>query len=125
MTAKSFSSGERRALRILIVIVILSRLALAFRPDWRVCSRPYNDDSFYLFSVSDHIAHGDGLTVDGIHPTNGIQPLITFLYVPFFLIAGSKLLALHFCFIIIALCDALSVFFIAKLVKLLARRNID
>ncbi|MBS1904077.1 MAG: hypothetical protein JSS75_10255 [Bacteroidetes bacterium] len=121
-----FRIEERRAIRILIVIAVISRLALAFRPEWRIFTRPYSEDSFYIFSVSEHLAHGDGITVDGVHPTNGIQPLIAFLYVPFFWIAGAnKLLALRLCFIVVALCDGFSVLVLAKLLRRLVRGSPD
>ncbi len=122
MTSSLFSSRERRILRILLVITLITRLGLAFRSEMRICSRPFNDDSFYLFTVSDHLAHGHGLSVDGVHLTNGIQPLVTFLYAPCFMLAGSdKLLGLRLCFIIVALCDCLSVLFIAKLLRRLQK----
>ncbi len=124
MLLRSFTSPERRILQILIVVTIVSRLALAFRPEWKICSRPFIDDAFYIFNVSQHIAAGAGLTVDGIHQTNGIQPLITFIYAPLFAIArGDSLLGLRFCFILVALWDALSVLFIAKLIRRLFRQN--
>ncbi|HYM20500.1 MAG TPA: hypothetical protein VEW28_05790 [Candidatus Kapabacteria bacterium] len=121
-----FSPVERRALRILLIVTLISRLALALRPEWQIVTRPYSEDSFYIFTVAGHIAHGDGITADGVHTTNGIQPLIAFVYVPFFLIAGAnKLLALRLCFIVVALCDTLSVLFLAKLLKQLARSKTD
>ena len=124
MILRSFTAQERRILQILIFITIVSRLALAFRPEWKICSRPFIDDAFYIFNVSQHIAAGAGLTVDGIHQTNGIQPLITFIYAPFFAIArGDSLLGLRLCFILVALWDALSVLFIAKLIRRLFRQN--
>ncbi len=126
MSLRSFVPQERRVLRILIILTIVTRLALAFRPEWRIATRPFNDDAFYLFTVSEHLAHGDGLTADGIHPTNGIQPLVTYLYVPFFAMAnGDKLLAIRLCFILIAIFDAIGVYFIAKLMLLLVRRETE
>lgn len=126
MSLRSFVPEERRVLRILIILTIIIRLALAFRPEWRITTRPFNDDAFYLFTVSEHLAHGDGLTIDGVHPTNGIQPLVTYLYVPFFAIAnGDKLLAIRLCFILIAIFDAIGVYLIAKLILLLARRETE
>ena len=126
MSLRSFVPEERRILRILIILTIIIRLALAFRPEWRIATRPFNDDAFYLFTVSEHLAHGDGLTIDGVHPTNGIQPLVTYLYVPFFAIAnGDKLLAIRLCFILIAIFDAIGVYLIAKLILLLARKETE
>lgn len=47
------------------------------------------DDSFYAFQIARNIAHGNGMTFDGIHPTTGFQPLYVFLLVPVYMIAGS------------------------------------
>ena len=47
------------------------------------------DDSFYAFQIARNIAHGMGPTFDGVHLTNGFQPLYVFLLVPIFLIAGD------------------------------------
>ena len=40
---------------------------------------PVIDDAFYSLSVSRHLALGHGLSVDGLQPTNGFQPLWVFL----------------------------------------------
>ena len=126
MRTSSFSLRERRILRWIIFIVILTRITLAFRSEERIYTRPYFEDSFYLFSCAEHFAHGEGFTCDGIHPTNGVQPLIVILYTPLFLLAGAdKLLALKFGFVLIAIFDSLSVVFISRLVRLLQKKPVD
>jgi hypothetical protein len=47
------------------------------------------DDSFYAFQIARNIAHGIGPTFDGVHLTNGFQPLYVGLLVPIFLFAGD------------------------------------
>ena len=42
-----------------------------------------SDDLFYFTVVAANIAAGKGVSFDGEHPTSGIQPLFTFLLVPF------------------------------------------
>jgi hypothetical protein len=122
----SFSARERRALQILVVITLITRLVLAFRPEWQIATRPYQEDSFYIFNVAEHLAHGQGITVDGAHATNGIQPLIAFVYAPCFAIAGhDHWLGLRLCFIVTALFDALSVILIALLVRAMMRNSSD
>ena len=126
MSISSFSPSERRILRWIVFFVILLRIALAFRSEERIYSRPYFEDSFYLFSCAQHFVQGEGFTCDRIHPTNGVQPLIVIFYAPVFLIAGAnKLLALQLAFILIALFDSLSVLFIARLVRLLQKKPND
>ncbi|MFI5264795.1 MAG: hypothetical protein ACHQM6_09795, partial [Candidatus Kapaibacterium sp.] len=123
MRASLFSLPERRILRLVIFFVIVSRIALVFRPEERIYTRPYLEDSFYLFNCAEHFAHGEGFTCDGKQPTNGVQPLIVILYSPLFLIAvANKLLALKLGFILTALFDSLSVIFIARLIRLLQKK---
>ncbi len=118
-----FSQKERRILRYIILFVLVTRIILVFRSEPRIYSRPYTEDTFFLFSCADHFAHGEGFSVDGIHSTNGVQPLIVVIYAPLFLIAGSdKLLALKLGFILIAIFDCLSVVFLARIVRLLQKK---
>jgi len=115
--------SEKIVMRWIIFFVIVSRILLMFRSEERIYTRPYSEDSFYLFNCAEHFAHGEGFTCDGKQPTNGVQPLIVILYAPLFLIAGAnKLLALKLGFILIALFDSLSVILIARLVRLLQKK---
>lgn len=116
-----FTLKEKKALRVIVFLTIIMRLALMFRSEERIFTRPFNEDSFYLFSTAEHFAKGNGFSVDGAQPTNGVQPLIIFFYAPLFLIAGfNKLLVLKLAFIWVALFDALSVFLLAVLMKKLS-----
>lgn len=118
---KVFSPHSRKIILILIAITVISRLALAFRPEIRIASRTYIEDAFYAFNTAYHIAAGHGITADGVHPTNGIQPLIVFLYVPFFAIAdGDKWLAVRLVFILIALMEVACIIVLARLLKRLS-----
>src|SRR5439155_18467533 len=65
-----------------------------------------------------HLSQGHGFTVDGMHITNGVQPLIALLYVPFFFIAGAdKMLGLRLTFILNAMIEVGSVYLVARLIK--------
>ena len=115
---KSFAPKSRKIVFALIAITVVSRLVLAFRPEAKLASRPYLEDAYYAFNTAYYLSLGEGITADGVHPTNGIQPLIVFLYVPFFAIAdGDKWLALRLIFILIALLEAASLIVLAKLLK--------
>jgi hypothetical protein len=119
-----FSQDEKKALRIIVFITIVMRLALMFRSEERIFTRPFTEDSFYLFSTAEHFAKGEGFSVDGVQPTNGVQPLIIFFYGPLFLIAGfNKLLVLKLAFVWIALFDAISAVLLAALIKKMMRRE--
>jgi len=47
------------------------------------------DDASYYFTIARNLAAGRGLTFDGIHPTNGFQPLWLLMLVPLFLLHGT------------------------------------
>jgi hypothetical protein len=114
----SLTAKDKRIIFWIIAIAMVMRLALAFRPEARLASRPYIEDAFYVFNTAYHLAQGNGLSADGVHQTNGIQPLIAFLYVPFFAIAGEdKWLATRLIFILLALLDALAIWLMAPLMR--------
>jgi hypothetical protein len=118
---KVFSEHSRKILWILIAITVVTRLALALRPEAKLASRTYIEDSYYAFNTAYHIAEGHGITADGIHPTNGVQPLIVFLYVPFFAIThGDKWLAIRLIFILITLIEIASIIVVARLLRRLS-----
>src|SRR5262245_7946515 len=75
------------------------------------------DDSFYAFQIARNIAHGEGATFDGIHATNGFQPLYVGVLVPLYWIAGSSsTLPIHLALIISALLTVASAFILYRLV---------
>ena len=71
------------------VIVAFGGLSLALRPNSRVWDLPLKDDGYYSLTVARNIAAGKGITIDGTTPTNGFQPLFTFLCVPLFIVSGG------------------------------------
>lgn len=78
------------------------------------------DDSFYTFQIARHIAAGDGPTFDGVHLTNGFQPLYVGMLVPLYVVAGrSETLPIHFALVLSALLTVGSAYL---LYRLLARR---
>jgi hypothetical protein len=50
---------------------------------------PLTEDGYYSLSVARNLGTGHGLTIDGTHLTNGIQPLWVFVTAPLFSIAGG------------------------------------
>ena len=82
------STATESILRIVfglaLAAAILAQLGLLFRADSRFLERPQIEDSYYAFSVSRSIAEGRGFSIDGVHSTNGVQPLICLLYAPIF-----------------------------------------
>jgi hypothetical protein len=67
---------------ILVGLTLLLALvtgALIFRNNVNVFTTPLTEDGFYSLAVARNIARGLGMTADGIHPTNGFQPLFTMI----------------------------------------------
>jgi hypothetical protein len=117
-----FTSIEKWWLWMFSVIALVSRAALAFRTDARIATVPYGDDAFYVFSIARNLALGRGPSVDGIHPTNGFQPLIAYLYAPiFWLCSPNDWLAIRWTFVLSGVIAAISVWLIAMLVRTLLR----
>jgi hypothetical protein len=120
------STREKKFLFIIVSVALVLRLALIFRSEALIYSRPYFDDTFYATGCAYHLANGQGLTSDGVHPTNGIQPLIVFLDVPLFAIAGAdKLLGLRLTILLEAIIDTLSVYLFALLIARLRKKPED
>ncbi len=75
------------------------------------------DDSFYAFQIARNIAHGHGPTFDGVHLTNGFQPLYVALLVPVFLVSGqSQTLPVHLALILSALFTVGTAYLLYRLV---------
>jgi hypothetical protein len=83
------SNWPAGVLKALVVIALLAHFSLTIRGRAKLADYPLTDDSFYPFAVARHVALGQGVTIDGVSPTNGFQPLFTFATVPFFRFAGQ------------------------------------
>lgn len=62
---------------------LIVRLIIIFQPEANLLTRWGSDDLYYYSQIAGHIASGDGFTFDGIHSTNGFQPLFLFVLIPF------------------------------------------
>ncbi len=93
---KNKSMRSQFFFKSIFLAAFILRIALLFRPDDLFNSRPFIEDAYYSFSVARSIGHGQGFTVDGVQPTNGVQPLIAILYSPLFSFFSDEI-ALRFC----------------------------
>ncbi len=92
-------------LRGAVVVIAATTATLVLRPRSLVVLWPLLEDGFYSLTVARNVALGRGVSFDGVSPTNGFQPLFTFLTVPAFLLAGADrysavrvVLGLHWAF---------------------------
>ena len=119
-----FTIPEKRALWVLTFVVLISRSAFALLNDHLIFGTVFVDDAFYALSVARHIALGHGFTADGIHPTNGFQPLNTLLQSICFLAAGGdRFNGVRWCFALSALIEAAFIWACATLLSKMHRSN--
>lgn len=78
------------------------------------------DDTFYILGISRFIAAGFGPSVDGVHLTSGIQPLVSFLLAPAFWLGLNGDRALIFSIYLSAFWGGLSTFLIGNLLNQIA-----
>jgi hypothetical protein len=85
---------KRKKLLIFLFFILLNILPQIFV----IISKPDNlmnwyltDDAFYYFKVAQNIAEGNGITFDGINPTNGFHPLWMIICIPIFVLARFNL----------------------------------
>jgi hypothetical protein len=120
------SPRERKYVWLFASITFISRLALGLRSPVLQASKLIWDDAYYMFSCARHLALGHGITADGVHATNGIQPLLVFLEVPFFWIVGNdRWLGMRLCFILFATFSAFSVFLAVRIMARLRTRTVE
>lgn len=83
------------------------RLWIAWQPWERLVSTgAFGDDACYYGSIAWHIAHGYGPTADGVHPTNGFQPLWAFMLVPIYALGIDKGIAINCALTLLAIFSA-------------------
>lgn len=75
------------------------------------------DDSFYAFQIARNIAHGAGATFDGIHATNGFQPLYVAVLVPMYWIArDNATLPIHLALVFSALLTVATAYVLHRMI---------
>ena len=90
-------------LRLLGLALAVASLTLAFRSGGYIFTTPLTEDGYYSLAVARSLAQGLGFTIDGVHQTNGFQPLFTFIEAFCYWLAhhintsdGYEILALRF-----------------------------
>lgn len=107
-------------LSVLSFFALLFRFFIAFQ-DISYLDRLFvPDDTFYILNVSRYLAAGFGPSVDGVHLTSGIQPLICFLEAPIFWLGFKGDEALIFSIYLSAFWGGLSTFLIGNLLNQIA-----
>lgn len=106
------------AIGALLAGALALRLAIALR-DLDVVDRLFMpDDTYYTLSIARSIANGTGPSIDGVHLTNGFQPLIAFLLVPVFAVSSDPDVGLRAALALLSVVDIAN----AALLGVLAHR---
>jgi len=124
MIGAAITRKEKIAVGIILLICIVLRLGLAFRTEHLLYTKYFQEDAFYMFNCAEQLARGNGFSIDGIHPTNGVQPLIVVMYAPLFILSGfDKLLTLQLAFGYTAIFDSLTIVFFVLLVTSMKKQK--
>lgn len=87
---------EKRIAFVVIAAFVVYRLILVGTEDNSFWSQVFYDDAMYYLKTAQNAAIGNGVSFDGINPTNGFHPLWFLMLVPVFkLIPQDVDLALH------------------------------
>ena len=85
------STPFRSLCYVLILIGLLSRVAPLFDQGGRLLKQFPTEDGYLMLTIARNIALGHGMsTANGEMPTNGTQPLTTFLWAACFKLAGNE-----------------------------------
>ena len=116
---------ERVVVWSLALIGFMSRAALVFRTDWEIATRPYIEDAFYALSCARQLALGHGFSVDGVHPTNGVQPLICLLDAPCFWFSDDRWVGVRLTLVLAGVIQFACILVLARLLSQIRVANSD
>lgn len=117
----------KRKKLLLISIVLISliiRLIISWADVRDLTGKILLDDAFIYFSISRNIALGNGITYNGVDPTNGFQPLWAFTIVPVFLLTRNIYLDVNLALTIASIISTLTIFLIYKIAQKIFNENI-
>jgi len=101
--------GSTNRHRVWLTIVLLVglglRLGMAWLPIRSLVQKTLPDDAFYYFAIAHNVWLGNGLSVDGITPTNGFHPLWAMALLLPFAVAARGDLPVHLGLSLAALLD--------------------
>ncbi len=110
---------------LLLSLGIVSRLLPLFS-EARIYSQFPIDDGYYMLTIARNLALGLGMSIaNGEIPTNGTQPLMTFVWALFYwLVDGDKLNGIIIVHIFQALCACASAYLIYQLANRLLPKSV-
>ena len=131
MGSLSFTAGDdpslldspwaRACVWLLLATGVIARLSPLLDINGRLYWQFLTEDGYLMQTIARNMAIGLGMTTaNGTIPTNGVQPLVTFLYAGLhWLAGGSKLLAIGYVTVFSALVAVAAAWFLRRLTQLL------
>lgn len=92
-TSRSDAAAKPRWLLLSFAVVLcLMALTLCWRQTAQLLNKPLTEDGYLVLSVARNLAIGHGLSVDGVHGTNGFQPLFAVMAsLPYLVTGGNRI----------------------------------
>ncbi len=94
------------------------RLHLASLPPYETLTRLLDDDTFYYLQVARNTAAGNGVTFDGVSPTNGFQPLwMAILVLIFTVVPRNPDVVMHLTLALCSICSIASAYLVFRIIS--------
>lgn len=96
------SAGERRLFGALLALGFVARAAPLLAGEARLVRQFPTEDGYLMLTIARNLALGHGLsTADGTLPTNGTQPLMSFVFAAgHWLVGGERVLGVAFALVV-------------------------
>ena len=111
----------KTAVRWLIAVMIATlafKIAISFLPVEFLLTKTIDEDAFYYFMLSQNIASGNGATFDRVNPTNGFQPLWTWMLVPlYWIFPAFSLQAVTLSLVVLMIFSVATSYFVFRIVE--------
>ncbi len=102
---------------ILGIIILGAAIYIAFITPSSLINWYNNDDGFFYFKVAQNIVAGNGVTFDGINPTNGFHPLWMLICLPIFAIRGDLLIPLRIVVLLFGVFQLITAIILLKVIS--------
>ncbi len=102
---------------ILAILILGAAFYIAFITPSSLVNWYNNDDGFFYFKVAQNIAAGNGVTFDGINPTNGFHPLWMLICIPIFAIRGDLLIPLRIVVLLFGIFQLITAIILLKVIS--------
>lgn len=88
LATNKYHSRAKLLIGITLIVLSLAQTLILYPFDFEqlVVSRRFMEDAFISLKIAQNISAGIGETFDGVHPTNGYQPLWVWINVPTFML---------------------------------------